>query len=1572
MKIKIWGARGSIPTPLTSLAIREKIITALQGSGTVDVNDPMAIRAYVDSLSPIISGTAGGNTSCVEIQAGPDIIIIDAGSGIRALGDSLLQGPCGRGQGIIHLFFSHTHWDHIQGLPFFKPAFIRGNRINIYSIHDVAPTLADQMRPATFPVSLQQLQATLQFIPLVEDEKVNIGNVHVTNMALPHPGRAYAYRFEYEGAVFVYASDAEYKYLDEASIQPYLRFYAGADALIFDAQFSLRNAFFLEDWGHSSALIGADLARRADVKRLILFHHDPGSSDQDLYNMLEKTIAYIAEQDADTSLDVLLAREGLEIDLGNANACSLRRFAGDNTAILRLVGDLDERVAVELNQQVTQLAAEAENERPALVVDLEATSRLSIAGLRALLDTRQRWGGDPLVLAGPSAHVLRVIELANCLDFFAIYPTLPAALAALEARRTLHLPGQLLKNRYRIEARLGESEVGNVLRATDVRLGRPVVIKVLSSSFSQAATDRFRREAQRMAQLNSPNIVTLFDCDEEEGLVYLVMEYVDGKSLFQLMKQAQASGNQPGLPTLDVAIDILRALEYAHSKGVVHGNLKPENVLVAAEVKLTDFGLRWIEQGRRLTEAPMLVGSPDYLAPEQILGETVEPRTDLYAFGVMLYEMFTGSRPFAAKSAGEILEQHLHQTPVPPRQLRPELSRSLEHLILKLLAKEPDQRYATATQVRRVLMRLERSPLASQNEENFLEKPAQHRTRFIGRDAQLKRLLSLWNLAQKGQGHMVLIAGEVGVGKTRLAEEMLLQAPGATVLVGHCSESEESTPYQPFIEIGRAYLTNTPLMALKPQLADAAPVVATLIPELYDLIANLTPLMPVTAEYERLRLIQGFTQFMERASQARPWLLLLDDLHWADPASLQMLHHLARNISTMPLLILGTYRDVELEANHALQEWRRNLNRYPNFQHIRLNRLDEDGVRQLLHTIWEQGAPPEWTAAIYQRTGGNPFYVEEVAKDLVDQGALTLRDGVWQFAPLVEIKLPSRVHDVILQRVERLSATAQEVLRLATVLGQQFGFHDLLAVTEQSEEQLLESLDELLERDMIRESEGGTTLTFTHGEVQQIIYEDLNPLRRRILHRRVGAALEQAHGDRLDQIASQLAHHFIQSGNEEKGFLYSLKAGHQARQLHAYQTALGWYQDAFAHMPGGETYLLERIELYNGLGCMLQARARYSEAIEAFTNMRRTAEAAADIAAQARAWNRLSDAFANRGDHRQALESAILAEEIASAAGPEAQLELAEAMFHRGWELARLGNVEKALDLGEQVLRYSTELGDVARHQQAMSLNLLGLAHRLLGQNEEAAFYQEQALTIYRELGEHERVGAMLQNLGFNAYTRGDHFTAVILYQEALTIQREIGSQHSEMMILSNLGGARVGLGEYKAGEDDLRQVIQMTESTDRSVFLAETYVFLAKAYAGQGKLAQAMEAIQCALTLGMEMERQEHIALAWQELGNLTAHPDFVAATMLQDWDEHDPLIGETVTRLKDPSACFAESVRIYTILGAEAQKARALHDWARYEIQSGDLCHGEAMWQEAYQSFRRLHMPLEIEQMGAMPARQ
>jgi phosphoribosyl 1,2-cyclic phosphodiesterase len=316
MKVKFWGVRGSLPSPIPPNEIEDKIKQAVHGASGVDLDDTEAVSSYVRTLPYFQRATTGGNTSCVEVRGENTQLVLDAGSGIRQLGIHLMQGPCGEGNGVIHLLISHTHWDHIMGFPFFTPAYAPGNQVLIYGRHPrIMERFQDQHHPDHFPVSLETMSADVQFIQLDDTPEVNIGEFNVSSLALRHPGGSFSYRIEKDNRAFVYATDAEYKDLSPEAMNQYISFYADSEALVFDAQFTLEDAMEKEGWGHSSSMVGVDIALKANIKRLILFHHEPSYGDEKLQEIYDKTVRYNNMIKGDRTLEIIMAREGLEMEI---------------------------------------------------------------------------------------------------------------------------------------------------------------------------------------------------------------------------------------------------------------------------------------------------------------------------------------------------------------------------------------------------------------------------------------------------------------------------------------------------------------------------------------------------------------------------------------------------------------------------------------------------------------------------------------------------------------------------------------------------------------------------------------------------------------------------------------------------------------------------------------------------------------------------------------------------------------------------------------------------------------------------------------------------------------------------------------------------------------------------------------------------------------------------------------------------------------------------------------------------------------------------------------------------------
>jgi anti-anti-sigma factor len=430
MKLKFWGVRGSIPAPISSQLIEEKVKSALQEAAKQQLNlqDSEALAGFLKSLLPQAKSTIGGNTTCITLETEDHLIIFDAGSGMRELGRYLMKREFGKGQGKASIFFTHTHWDHIQGFPFFMPAFIPGNQFDIYHIHPYVPqVLQQQMVYEVYPVEFQGLRADMTFHQIQETDVIQLGDVRISSIELQHPGKAYSFRMDSGDYSLVLATDSEYKQLGTSHTKRYIDFYQGADILIFDAQFSVREAIIKEDWGHSSGLIGADIAKAAQVKQLILFHHDPTSTDEEILQALKQTREYLAQYDEAALPHVEVAREGWELTFKKSKEFTIEENDLGGVLCLSLSGHFDAQASEKFNKYLLDLAKNGDNQR--LILDMLGLEELTMAGVRALLDARSDVYSLAMVNVPDSIH--RVIELAGTTDFFAIYDSINDVVEAM-------------------------------------------------------------------------------------------------------------------------------------------------------------------------------------------------------------------------------------------------------------------------------------------------------------------------------------------------------------------------------------------------------------------------------------------------------------------------------------------------------------------------------------------------------------------------------------------------------------------------------------------------------------------------------------------------------------------------------------------------------------------------------------------------------------------------------------------------------------------------------------------------------------------------------------------------------------------------------------------------------------------------------------------------------------------------------------------------------------------------------------------------------------------------------------
>jgi class 3 adenylate cyclase len=478
------------------------------------------------------------------------------------------------------------------------------------------------------------------------------------------------------------------------------------------------------------------------------------------------------------------------------------------------------------------------------------------------------------------------------------------------------------------------------------------------------------------------------------------------------------------------------------------------------------------------------------------------------------------------------------------------------------------------------------------------------RTDFFGRDGELRRLSRRWSEAVVGRGGLVTLAGEPGIGKTRLTTEAAERArdEGALVLWGHCLETEWSPPYAPFAEALDAQVAASEVEKLRADLGAGAGTVAQLVPRIRQVLPDIAEPVPVQPDEERFRLFDAVAQFLVARSRRDPVLLCLDDLHWADTSTTAMLRHVARSAVGQRILIIGTYRDAEVDRTHPLTDVLAALRREVEYERIDLGGLDVDSVGGLVAAFAEHEVSAGFVAAVSEETDGNPFFVRELIRYLVEEGTVYRgADGRWTTGrPIREVGLPEGVREVIGRRLSRLSETARQLLSAASAFEGPFGFDAVSAAAALDEMQALDALDEALAAQLVQPVGGeGEAHEFAHNLIRHTIYSGLSTPRRTRLHRRVAEVLEnECGGDPTAAQAAVIAPHYQRSASlpgSERGVELALRAANQAEATAAHGTAARFLRMALDLLPSGDD---RRPRLLGRLGIMLAWAFAFDEAVE--------------------------------------------------------------------------------------------------------------------------------------------------------------------------------------------------------------------------------------------------------------------------------------------------------------------------------------------------------------------------------------
>jgi serine/threonine protein kinase/tetratricopeptide (TPR) repeat protein len=1116
-------------------------------------------------------------------------------------------------------------------------------------------------------------------------------------------------------------------------------------------------------------------------------------------------------------------------------------------------------------------------------------------------------------------------------------PNEPSTTAAIRGHRMNPMTEILIGNRYRLLDKLGEGGMGMVYRAFDRLTRETIALKRLVTPATalpdndlntNATRLALANEFQTLASLHHPHIIQVLDYgfDDSRQPYFTMNLLMNPKTL------TQAGQGQPRDVKIRLLIETLQALAYLHQRGIVHRDLKPDNALVMEDgsVKVLDFGLAVLREQKQASEE--IAGTIAYIAPETLQGGPITTAVDLYALGVMAYELFAGRHPFSesnpSKLIYDILLSEIELDAVDETE-------DLKTVIGKLLAKLPENRYDSANDVIDDLNRTIAKPIPLQSEairESFLQA-----ARFVGREQEIKLLSDALDSATNHHGSAWLIAGESGVGKSRLIDEVRVRAlvNGALVLSG-----------QGVAGGGLAYqLWHEPLrrMVLAVDVNDTdAGILDQIVTDTDELLGRTIPKAPeLDGQAGQQRLLTTIASLFHQ--QRQPVVLILEDLQWAEE-SIEVLESLVPMTPDLALLIVGSYRnDEKPDLPEGL----------PGMKLIKLDRFSEKGIEQLsLSMLGKAGQEPQVLALLKKETEGNVFFLVEVLRALAEKaGSL---DNIGRMTIPQHI-FAGGVQSVVQNRLNRMPEKGRPLLKIAAITGRQIDLN------------LLRPLGKELDLDAwLTDCSNAAVLDvmdghwrFAHDKLREGLLNSMADEEKRGLHRQVAQAFETVYNETKDEYAAIIADHYEAADAGTQALVWCLRAGKRSFDTYAAVSAINYYRRAlelWSHSDevDPEELVMSRMKVHERLGELLTWQAHYAEAIEAFSALRTNAETSHDVRAEAAAWYGIARTLTYQGEMGSAMESATRAEEIARAAG--LSVELVQALWMKGWITFRMGDLSAAESIADQVLLLSQDLQE--QSLMANCQNLLGAIHSMLGNYGEAALHFENALDSFGKLGLRANAMSVVNNLGWLAENRGDYQHAFARYQEALGIARDTGHRDAEMVYLSNLGGMRVMMGDYPTAEAELRQVISMAAISGLGV-LSETYRNLAEATLRQGAVEDALEAAKHSLKLGHDVQSQEYVAAAWRVLGQVIAqHQQDVV-----DIEQSD-VVGQY-----NAERCFQESLRIAQETGLDSEKARTLRAWALYEMAAGNLNQATTMWQESREIFEKMGAQLEAERMSEMP---
>ncbi len=847
------------------------------------------------------------------------------------------------------------------------------------------------------------------------------------------------------------------------------------------------------------------------------------------------------------------------------------------------------------------------------------------------------------------------------------------SLEEISPTKTLVIPlrglakGTTFASRYEIIEELGKGGMGRVYKALDKEINEEVALKLLNPEIAsdESTVERFRNELKFARKISHKNVCRMYHLSKEEKTPYITMEYVAGEDLKSLVKR---KGKLADGEAISIAKQVCEGLVEAHRLGVVHRDLKPQNIMIDKEghAKIMDFGIARSVEAPGVTQTGLMIGTPDYISPEQAEGEEADQRSDIYSLGVIFYEMVTGRVPFKGDTALSVALKHKTEEPADPREFNDQISEGLSSAILKCMEKNRESRYQSAEELLLELRDIETGiPIAAAVRKpqipTFLVEGAEElveaRPVFVAREQELGKLNTFLGMALSRKGRVAFVTGEAGSGKTALVQEFArrIQEEHSDLIVtsGKCNaHTGIGDPYLPFREVlsmlsgevedrwtsgsltkdqasrlcNLLPLTVRAIVEAGPDLINTFISGAELVSrakacasqrtswlgKLEKLVERKT-LLPPDSMLQQSNLFQQYTKVLLTVAREQPLLLILDDLQWADGGSINLLFHLGRQVKGSKILLIGSYRPEDVAQGrggerHPLEGLVNELKRDFGEYEVELSKAEGRLFLDAFLDTEPNRLGARFRDTLFRQTKGHPLFTIEMLRGMQDQGML-IGDKDGRLVEGMELNwdaLPAKIDAVIGERISRLDDKLRELLTAASIEGEEFTADVVAMVKKEETREIIHLLSsELDKRHHLVSAKGIQRLdgqrlsiyTFQHIMFQRYLYNCLDEVERSHLHEEVGTALETLYGDHSEEIAVQLARHFLEAGLGVKAVDYLQKAGNKAVRLSANEEAISHFSkglELLKTLPDSPERIQQEIAFLLALGSPLMASKGYA------------------------------------------------------------------------------------------------------------------------------------------------------------------------------------------------------------------------------------------------------------------------------------------------------------------------------------------------------------------------------------------